>query len=473
MAGDEVLIVGAGPTGLVTALLLARLGVASTVVERSRGPAALPRAVHLDDEGRRILQRVGIAEEFARISRPAAGLRLLDARLRPFATFPRDGPGLHGHPRSTLFDQPALERLLRTAVAARPEVTLRNGTEVVDLDRSGLVTVSDGRTTHEQVRPPLVLGCDGAASTVRRAVGVGWRELGAAQRWFVVDARVELLREDRAWGGVDQVCDPRRAATSMALPGGRHRWEFRMRPGESAEQLRIALPALVARWGVRDLDVLRASEYTFRARVAFRWRVGAVLLMGDAAHQTPPFIGQGLGAGLRDAHNLAWKVAAVLAGSADDTLLDSYAAERAPHVIAQIRGAVRVGRAMTGGGGVAAALRRPVAGLLLRVPAVRERAARDLLPRCPPGPTVDRHALAGRPCPQPTVEHDGRRTPLDEMLGDGWALVTIGDPPSALAERARRHCARVVAVPELSPWLGEGRATAALLRPDRVVAAAA
>ncbi|WP_433554893.1 bifunctional 3-(3-hydroxy-phenyl)propionate/3-hydroxycinnamic acid hydroxylase [Pseudonocardia xinjiangensis] len=495
--GGHVLIVGAGPTGLTAALLLARLGVACTVVERHAGIHPLPRGVHLDDEGVRILQRAGVAAAFGGISRPAAGLRLLDAKLRPFAEFRRDRVvGEHGHPESNLFDQPDLERLLRTELARHPSVRLREEVEVTGIGppdgRPVLVALRDTRTgVREQIGADAVLGCDGAGSAVRDAIGATLRDLRFTERWFVLDARCS--RPPSTWGGVDQVCDPRRAATFLPLPGDRCRWEFRMRSGETATDLARPerLAALTAPWGVPagGLEVLRAAEYTFRARLADRWRHGRVLLLGDAAHLTPPFIGQGLGAGLRDAHNLAWKLAAVLRGADEDALLDSYQAERAPHAEAVIRGAVRVGRAMTGGQDIAAALRRPLTGLLLRVPGVRAAAQRGISTRYAPGPLVERRRhrrdLPGTPCPQPTVRVDGRSVRLDEVLGDGHALLAAGPVPAELQAWAQGLGAptlRMGAGPadvvldeagELRTWLAGGRAAAALVRPDRIVQATA
>lgn len=482
-------MVGAGPTGATVALLLARLGVACTVVERRTGVHALPRAVHLDGDGVRVLQQAGLAGAFAAISRPAAGLRLVDAHLRPFAEFRRDrAAGPAGHPESNLFDQPDLDRILLAELAGHPLVTLRTGTEVTGLEQRpgdvhiGLATPSGPAA----VRARAVLGCDGAGSAVRAAIGARLRDLRFTERWYVLDARSR--RPIPTWGGVDQVCDPRRAATFLPLPGDRYRWEFRMRAGETASELSRPerLAALTAPWGVRagELDVLRAAEYTFRARLADRWRAGRVFLLGDAAHLTPPFIGQGLGAGLRDAHNLAWKLAAALRGGTEPDLLDTYQAERAAHAEAVIRGAVRVGRAMTGGQDLAAALRRPLAGMLLRVPGVRARAERGVATRFPPGPLVDRRRhrrdLPGTPCPQPAVLAAGRPVPLDDVLGAGWSLLVAGQPGPALLERARQVGARTVRLGadgpgagQLAAWLAAAGARAALVRPDRIVAATA
>lgn len=461
-----VVVVGAGPTGLVAALLLARRDVDVTVLERRVGVHRLPRAVHLDDESVRILHAAGAGDGFDGISRAAAGLRLLDARLRPFAEFRRAARGVHGLPESNLFDQPDLEELLRSLVAGTPRITLREDSVVGAVEAAG-VRLASG----ERVAAAAVLGCDGAHSTVRAAIGSRMRSLGPAQRWFVLDVRCPSGLPD--WGGVDQVCDPARAATFLALTGDRYRWEFRMRPGETADDLVARVPELTARWAPGPAEVLRAGEYTFAAEVADRWSRDRTFLLGDAAHLTPPFIGQGLGAGLRDAHNLAWKLAAVLQSAAPESWLDGYRSERAPHAETMIRGALRIGRAMTGGSGAIAALRRPVVAGALRVPAVRRRASAGLATRFGPSPLVDRRRDRRDPvgtfCPQPWPGHD-------ELLGDGWALLAGPAPiPRDLSRRAAAVGARTVRTtePSLLRWLDDARVRAVLLRPDRIVSASA
>jgi 3-(3-hydroxy-phenyl)propionate hydroxylase len=190
----RVLVVGAGPTGLTAALLLARYGVRALVVDRHAEPHRLPRAVHLDDECVRILQRIGLAEAFASISRAGAGLRLLDGRHRPFAVFPRARLGVHGHPQANLFDQPALEELLRAAAAREPRVELRGGVELLGVRPDGCAELRDSAAgTLERLQAAAVLGCDGAGSTVRTAVGMRLRDLRASERWFVLDVRSRRL----------------------------------------------------------------------------------------------------------------------------------------------------------------------------------------------------------------------------------------------------------------------------------------
>ncbi|MFF2078085.1 bifunctional 3-(3-hydroxy-phenyl)propionate/3-hydroxycinnamic acid hydroxylase [Kitasatospora sp. NPDC058162] len=471
-----VVIIGAGPVGVTAALLLARRGVPSVVLERHRDPYPLPRAVATDDEIRRILQAAGVSEEFSALARPAKGLRLLDARHQVMAEFPRSPHGHHGYPQSSMFDQPELERLLRDALARHPQCELRVGVEVtaVEADPSGPVRVTyrDG-DGERRLWAEAVLGCDGANSLTRDAIGASWEDLHFEESWTVVDVRTSA--DVRCWEGVDQVCDPRRPATFMRVGEDRYRWEFRLRDGDEPVRELVA-PWLPPSWD-GDFEVLRKAQYTFRARIADRWRRGRVFLLGDAAHLTPPFIGQGLCAGLRDAHNLTWKLAHVLGQGGDERLLDTYESERKPHARHLVRLAVLMGWAMTGGQDGAAALRRNVLATACRLPGLAAALGRDLSPRLTAGPLVRRRlrgGLAGRHCPQPSISVDGRRVRLDEYLGDSFTILTAADPAPSV--RALAHALGVQVVPvaglddgTLAAWLRGGRADAVLLRPDRVV----
>ena len=317
-----VLVVGAGPTGITVATLLAQYGIRCLVLDRYASAYPQPRAVHLDDEVHRIIARLGLSAEFAAISRPAMGLRLLDRDFRLLAQFRRDAnESVHGYPQANMFDQPELEALLRANLKKYPKAELRGDvdvTKISQLDQDRVQVTFTDRSTGERhlVEAGYVLGCDGANSVTRTSIGAEMEDLGFEQRWLVADVATEA--DLNQWDGVHQVCDPVRAATYMRIGPTRYRWEFRLLPGESVDDYRTltALRRLIAPWveGIHDerLDVLRVAEYTFRAQLADRWRDRNVFILGDAVHLTPPFIGQGMGSGMRDAINLAWKLAAVI-----------------------------------------------------------------------------------------------------------------------------------------------------------------
>ncbi len=483
VARVPVVIVGAGPTGVTAATLLAQYGVDSLVLDRWPDVYPQPRAVHLDDEIYRILARLGIADEFAAISRPAHGLRLLDNTMRVLAEFRRDtARSINGFPQANMFDQPEFEVLLRNNLKRHPHATLRGDTEVTGITDQGDGRVrvaftdrSDGR--EHAVEADYVLGCDGANSVVRAEIGSAMRDLKFEQRWLVVDVATEA--DLGQWEGVHQVCDPDRAGTYMRIGDARYRWEFRLSRGETAEDYAslTALKPLIAPWTTHadddELELIRVTEYTFRAQIADTWRRGNVFLLGDAAHLTPPFIGQGMGAGLRDAVNLSWKLAAVLAGDLPRAVLDSYEQERKPHTRALIRLALTVGRSMTSGGELGNLIRRIVVPQIRHIPGLRDKVVDSATPALRRSALVHRsprqRKLAGKLCPNPVLS-DGRR--LDEHLGAGFALISAvpvnAEQRARLQQRgATLHIAG--AGTDLADWLRRGHAAAAVIRPDRTV----
>jgi 3-(3-hydroxy-phenyl)propionate hydroxylase len=478
-----VLIIGAGPTGLTAATLLAQYGIECLVLERWESIYPQPRAVHLDDEVYRILARLGVAARFAAISRPCLGLRLLDPRMRVLAEFRRGtASGRHGFPEANMYDQPELEMLLRANLQRHQAATLRGNAEVTAVTQNGTGPVRvdfTDRTTGapETVLAEYVLGCDGANSLVRNSIGATMRDLKFDQRWLVVDIATDADLGE--WEGVHQVCDPSRAATYMRIGQRRYRWEFRLRPTEAADDYSdiARLHDLLVPWTktipVSDLHIVRLTEYSFKAQIADRWGDRRVFLLGDAAHLTPPFIGQGMGAGLRDAMNLAWKLAGVLSGTLPDHILGTYEIERKPHARAAIRLARLVGMAMTEGGEFGNLLRRVVAPRLGFLPGVRAQILNSQTPALRRSALVQRsrigRSLAGTLCPNAVVD-DGQR--LDDLAAGRFAIVTAAEASAAhRAEVARRAGVLITASPgtDLHRWLRHGRTTGAIVRPDGTV----
>ncbi|MDT0632010.1 bifunctional 3-(3-hydroxy-phenyl)propionate/3-hydroxycinnamic acid hydroxylase [Rubrivirga litoralis] len=380
-----VVVVGLGPVGGVLAALLGAAGVRVVVLERDAAPHSTPRAAHLDGEALRVLAAAGV--ETAGLGRPLDGFDLVDRRGRLLLRGRPAQAAPPGFPAGVLMYQPDVERALRRRLAALPTVDVRLGHAVESIRERGgpqtggpqtgeSITVSGvGPGGAFAVEAALVVGCDGASSRVREAAGVALAGGGFEQAWLVVDALVDRPARERLPRRLLQIADPARPSTYVPFPDPRRRWEFRLRPGEDADIMcrPASVRALLAPHVDPDAaEVERAAVYTFHNLVAERWRAGRVVLAGDAAHQMPPFLGQGLGAGLRDAWALAPLAAAVAQGGAALGTLDAYEAERRPHVEATVRQAVRLGRLVTLPAPLAA-VRDAVLRAGWRVPSVRRR----------------------------------------------------------------------------------------------------
>ncbi|MBT8469796.1 MAG: bifunctional 3-(3-hydroxy-phenyl)propionate/3-hydroxycinnamic acid hydroxylase, partial [Deltaproteobacteria bacterium] len=340
----EVLVVGFGPVGATIANLLGRYGVRTLAIDMATSIFPQPRAIALDNEALRILQAAGLPEgAFETIAIPE--VRYRSPYVGELARL-QTGGCLDGHPKLVTFYQPELESALRSRVCDYPSVTVALGVELVEL-----VEEADGVRAHlrrddgteHTVLARYLIGADGSKSRVRKALGVGFDGRTYAEDWLIVDAKLDSSSIDH----IEFLCDPRRPAPHMPAPGGRQRWEFMLHPGESAEQMERpeTVRELLSPWGSPDdMEVERTAVYRFHARTVERFQKGRVFLAGDAAHITPPFAGQGLVAGLRDALNLCWKLAWVLRGRAEPGILGSYDQERRPHAKAMIDLARLLGR---------------------------------------------------------------------------------------------------------------------------------
>ncbi|MDW5593088.1 bifunctional 3-(3-hydroxy-phenyl)propionate/3-hydroxycinnamic acid hydroxylase [Conexibacter stalactiti] len=464
----DVLICGLGPVGQLLALLLGDRGVATIAIDRAPAPYTLPRAAVIDDEVLRIMQSVGLDRAVLADAQVQPGASIVTAAGRPVEVF-RSRTGPLGHPPLVSINQPSMERTLLAALAQRPSVEVRRGVALDVLDRrsdrvEAFVRPADGGPS-ELIRCRWLIGCDGAGSAVRARLQVPFDGRTAPQRWIVVDALV-----DRPLAKVPHphfVGSAAQQAVTLPMSPGRHRWEWMLKPGEDAEpRLRPeAIGRAIAPWlDGETVEIERAVVYTFHTRTASRWRVGRVLLAGDAAHVMPPFAGQGFSSGARDAANLAWKLADVLAG-APVALLDSYEAERKPHVAAMQR------LATTMGGLVQATDPRIVRARDALLHAIDgTRLQRWAATNVKPLPTYGSGAFARRPARIPNRRTAGTLFPqsdrLDDRLPHGWAAVAVDDlAASLLAEEGLPvHDAGADGA-----WLRDRGLTWALLRPDRFV----
>jgi 3-(3-hydroxy-phenyl)propionate hydroxylase len=497
----DVAVVGCGPVGAVAANLLALRGLRVTVLERTRGAHGQPRAFSCDDEALRVYQAAGLAEQVRRDMARATVVHYTGVDGRTFGEIAIGGLDFgNGFPPLNYFYQPLLEAELRRGLARFAHVRLELGRQVTALaqDADGVtldVRAVDGNERW-RVRARYVLGADGARSTVRKLVGIGLTGDRYPDRWLAVSGQPDApdamrIRESTF------VCDPDRPSFVAEGAANDFRMEMRLRPGETDAQMED--PETVTRLISPYVDparfrITRSVVYAFHNMVAERWRDGRVFLLGDAAHQMPPMMGQGLVSGLRDAANLAWKLALVLRGMADDWLLDSYEVERRPHVKSMADASVGMSKVFLARSRWTAALRDRVFRTIQRVPRIR-RAIRDM--EFKPKAVYARGAFVrggrrgkkdahGTMFPQYPVTVEGGVSVLsDEALGDGFALVVIDGASVPRSEVWTRLGARVVtllpagAAPragamvdetgKIGAWFARNGVRLALVRPDRFV----
>jgi 3-(3-hydroxy-phenyl)propionate hydroxylase len=326
-----------------------------------------------------------------------------------------------------------------------------------------------------------VIAADGGSSPTRGQLGVGYSGRTYTERWVVIDTKVL-----QGWDSVDRLrfhCNPSRPTVDCPTPLGHHRWEYPARTDEDEQTLlrHDEIWKVLGDQGItpEHVEILRAVIYSHHVRVADRWRVGRVFLAGDAAHAMPPWIGQGMSAGVRDMANLCWKLAAVLRGQAPDALLDSYQAERKPHVTEVTRRACFVGRIITERNRVIASMRNRVFRALSRLPGVSAALVKTMwIPdaRYREGFFADGgHPAVGWQIPQPWVTNtEGVKTRLDDFLGGRWTVLHTGEAPSgAQAWSAIGVQAIKVTEPTLVRWMRRRKAAAVVLRPDGFIYAAA
>ena len=482
----DVAIVGFGPVGALTALELADAGLRVVVLERSCEPVILPRAVGLDGESVRAFQRIGFGDEIAGLCQPARekdDIVFTNSRREPYFGMTLPKIGANGWRDMAFFDQPELEAMLRDFVAKQDLIDVMLGCTVTAIEQDANEVVVRARTGAEggetEHRASFAVGCDGASSFVREAIGVDWQNLGYDQDWLVVDI-VQGPDADLPLVTM-QVCDPARLTTYVCVKDPNRRWEFQMLPGETREEMLRPekIQELIEPWTAsKNYEIRRAAVYQFHAATADRWQVGRVFLAGDAAHQTPPFLGQGLNAGFRDAVNLGWKIPLVMAGVSGVSLLESYAAERDAHARDLVEWAVAIGQLMENLAAREAGLpdphqadQRSGYGQGRTVPPLRGGVL--MTEQCGANEPV------GGMLRQPTVRKgDGACCRIDEIFGPSFAVVgrkpsdlRMGAEASAVLERLGGRAVSLEGL-EVEEGAMDGvfhSHAAVVLRPDRYI----
>lgn len=446
----DVAVLGGGPVGMMTGIQLGMLGLDVAIFERWPSRYPDPRACGIHHDAVRVIQSAGLGEAVKPVLEPVIGADRAyifrngnDEILLEIAW---NQPGDSGWPEMSTYFQPDLEDLFESKIEALPDVAFHRGWEGVAVKQDGdAVTVElrattgtgpgDGRWT---ATADWVVGADGANSLVRRTMGSTSTDLEFAHDWLVVDTIPH--QEGHWWPYLEQRCDPARPTTCVPSgPGGRRRWEFMLLPGETKEELSTPETCwrLLGDWGINpdNADLIRHAVYTFNAGWCDRWRQGRLILAGDAAHLMPPFLGQGLGSGMRDSRALAWRLGLIYAGVAGEELLDSYGPERLGHVRGIIAEAVALGEVIC--------LLDPAAAAARDRAMIAAREGPSSAPPPPPpwrlgpGATLTGHPHAGLLGVQGRVAHGGRTALLDDQIGPGFVLISpSADPAVHLGEEA-------------------------------------
>jgi len=478
-----VAIVGGGPTGLTLANLLGVYGIETLLLERNAATVHEPRAVSIDDESLRTMQAAGLADEVMSQTVAGYGSHYYSAKGRCFAKVqPTEQP--FGFPRRNAFRQPILERQLSEALDRFPHVTAAFRHELTSFEQASdgvLLRVRDPWGGALEFGCDYLIACDGASSPVRKTLGIAMSGSTFRERWLIVD----LENSPSPSPHTKVYSNPKRPCIALPGPVNTRRYEFMLHDHETdAEMLTSGMIAhlMQTHEAAPQSRVVRKTVYTFHARLAEQWSNGRVLLAGDAAHLTPPFAGQGMNSGLRDANNLAWKLAAVTRGQLGPKLLASYEPERRDHAWAMIEFALNMGQVIAPKSPFKAWAIENAFRVLSLVPKARDYIAQMKFkppPRFAQGFIVPdgegaRQTLVGRLFPQPRIGGDL----LDDRLGEGFSLVVRSPRADAVTARLagapwNKLKARVVAMP-----LDAGGARLArfndhvfLLRPDRYVAA--
>ena len=472
----DVAIIGLGPVGSALANILGQYGLKTVALDREASAYHLPRAVMFDDEIMRVFQSMGLARQMQEISEVGGGARFVGPDGNTLVHWSRpEVLSPNNWFVNYRFHQPDLENVLREGFRRYPEVSERWGCEVTALhqDEDGVtVNFRESSTgTHNALRAAYVVGCDGARSFTRECINPDIEDLGFLEPWLVIDL---LMKNPQAIESRDSFhfCEPERSGSYVFLGSKRQRWELRLNPNDEPEALckpEFIWP-LLERWiSPAEADIERMTVYTFHSTISKQWQDGRLFIAGDAAHQTPPFMGQGMCAGIRDAANLGWKLLAVLKQGKSERLLDSYQSERQPHVREYIDLTIQMGQLInrTASAVVAGNATDPEDG-----PQTMGQLKPSLGPENGKGIGIGASALIGVLFPQPKLQSGNL---LDDEIGRGFALITSPSFQAKMTATDRGKFKELdIAVlsdgaAKLEAWFKDHGVGAVLLRPDRYI----
>ncbi len=427
----DVAIVGAGPCGVTTANLLGKYGIKTLVIDREKDIIVIPRAVGICEEGSRVLAAAGVAESLESTTRAMDRVVFADKDLNHIFHAEMNIPR-NGYPILRIFHQPDLERVIRDGLGRFEQVDLCTGTELLSFEDNGekvtLQLRQDGKVIETQCR--FLLGCDGAKSEIRKTLNIGFSGETYPQDWLILDIEKNPLPNNEVMFSIN----PERPSVTMPGPGDKRRWEFVVKKTDCRDNLFSDdnLKALLQPWGdIKQMHVSRKAVYTFHARVAESYKQGNVFLLGDAAHITPPFAGQGMMAGLRDTYNIAWKLAAVLKGELSERILDSYGEERIPQSKQVIAFAQKMGSIILPQNPIVASIRDGIIKFLGLI-GLHSESKGIILTKIPNHINgglirnyfISRLAKTGVEFPQHTLETaDGKNALSDHLMGDNFHLL--------------------------------------------------
>ena len=498
----EVAIVGCGPVGATLANLLREFGIRTVVFDQYKEVFHTPRAGGIDDETLRVLQAVGVIDQiFGEEHIFQSDIWFYDSNGKRLGGFDRNSlgeellKGTSGYHRVNMFHQPSIEKILRKALVDAECIDTFFGYDVDEIvDDSEFVSLeARDRATGAELtcKAKYVVGCDGANSIVQPLLDVEQIDLGYSEDYLVVDAIIDdkTYYETQIPDGAYFVLDPTYAGVIGKAPHGWVRLDFRRDLEGAGRDLvtqedynRATQDLIVARgYEPEKFRVIRQDPYTFFARTPVKWRVGRFLVAGDAAHLTPPWAGQGLNMGIRDAANIAFKLKLVLAGNAHETILDTYDAERRPVSMDTIQSAVDMGKLMETRNPLKVGI-RTLALKLLGGSRSFAKLAYKFWQRKPPyhdGLLGKQHKLSGSLIFQPMVAdiHE-KNCRLDDLIGLNFALISINSPTGDSVYRFSQELDGVVlkvgkhlldTEGSLGEWFRQNRVEVVLLRPDRYI----